>query len=195
MSKDIVKALVTKKFSEAKELVFQSLYAKTALAMDDARMGVASSVFNAPAEQVEEGTAGIYDDDDKMVSKPVIKSGRKTGVPAGASRETMAAARRANPYRAKLGKGVPAGAKVEEDFQTDARVGEMGRKIDRADLAAGRFMDPDNKRGLWKKGKPKSRAALKKGKRLEKAYTKLVAKDDREAASKKTFGRSGKVIK
>ena len=100
MSKDIVKALVTKKFSEAKELVFQSLYAKTALAMDDARMGVASSVFNAPAEQVEEGTAGIYDDD-KMVSKPVIKSGMKTGVPAGASRETMAAARRANRYRAK----------------------------------------------------------------------------------------------
>ncbi len=88
MSKDIVKALVTKKFSEAKELVFQSLYAKTALAMDDARMGVASSVFNAPSEQVDEGT----------------------GVPAGASKEKMEAARKANPYRVKLGKGRPAGA-------------------------------------------------------------------------------------
>jgi len=113
MSKDIVKALVTKKFSEAKDLVFQSLYAKTALAMDDARMGVASSVFNAPAEQVEEGTGGIYDDD-TMVSTPVIKKpARKvegTGVPAGASKEKMSAARKANPYRVKLGKGVPAGA-------------------------------------------------------------------------------------
>ena len=89
MSKDIVKALVTKKFSEAKELVFQSLYAKTALAMDDARMGVASSVFNAPAEQVEEGK----------------------GVPAGASKEDHEKARKANPYKVKLGKGVPAGAK------------------------------------------------------------------------------------
>ena len=54
MSKNIVKALVTKKFSEAKDLVFQSLYAKVALAMDDARMNVASSVFNAPTQQVEE---------------------------------------------------------------------------------------------------------------------------------------------
>jgi hypothetical protein len=108
MSKDIVKALVTKKFSEAKDLVFQSLYAKTALAMDDARMGVASSVFNAPAEQVEEGTGGIYDDDNMSDSKPVRKG---TGVPAGASKEKMAASRKANPYKVKLGKGIPAGAK------------------------------------------------------------------------------------
>ena len=54
MSKDIVKSLVTKKFSEAKDLVFQALYAKAALAMDDARLGVASSVFNTPTEQVAE---------------------------------------------------------------------------------------------------------------------------------------------
>ena len=53
MSKDIVKSLVTKKFSEAKDLVFQALYAKAALAMDDARLGVASSVFNTPLDEEE----------------------------------------------------------------------------------------------------------------------------------------------
>ena len=129
MSKNIVKALVTKKFSEAKDLVFQSLYAKVALAMDDARMNVASSVFNAPTEQ------------------------------------------------------------VEEDYQTDARAETMGRRIDRADLAAGKAEMP------LPSGKAKSPKAIKKGKRLVKAYYTLVAQDDREAASKKTFGRGGKVIK
>jgi len=54
MSKNIVKALVTKKFSEAKDLVFKSLYAKAALAMDDARLGVASSVFNSTSDETDE---------------------------------------------------------------------------------------------------------------------------------------------
>lgn len=82
MSKDIVKALVTKKFSEAKELVFQSLYAKTALAMDDARMGVASSVFNAPAEQVEEDVMDVAAK--KATQKSLVKlADRATISPTG----------------------------------------------------------------------------------------------------------------
>ena len=62
MSKDIVKALVTKKFSEAKDLVFKSLYAKAALAMDDARLGVASSVFNSPLDETEEVTEEVEEE-------------------------------------------------------------------------------------------------------------------------------------
>ena len=101
MSKDIVKALVTKKFSEAKELVFQSLYAKTALAMDDARMGVASSVFNAPTDQ----------DEDFELDEGETKKAHETSAPAGASDKDFAAARKASPYRVRLGKGTPAGSK------------------------------------------------------------------------------------
>ena len=89
MSKDIVKALVTKKFSEAKELVFQSLYAKTALAMDDARMGVASSVFNAPADQ-DEGFE--LDEDDRNRQNNIdTQLGRKEWS-ANRTREERAAA-------------------------------------------------------------------------------------------------------
>ena len=62
MSKDIVKALVTKKFSEAKDLVFKSLYAKAALAMDDARLGVASSVFNSPSDETDEVTEEVEEE-------------------------------------------------------------------------------------------------------------------------------------
>ena len=62
MSKDIVKALITKKFSEAKDLVFKSLYAKAALAMDDARLGVASSVFNSPSDETDEVTEEVTEE-------------------------------------------------------------------------------------------------------------------------------------
>ena len=87
--KKIAKALVNKSFAEAKELVFKSLYAKASLALDEARFAVANSVFN-------EG-----------------KTAPDTGVPAGASEDKFKAARatiKKAGYKAKLGKGVPAGA-------------------------------------------------------------------------------------
>ena len=54
MNKQIVKALALKNFSEAKELVFKSLYAKSALALDEARIEVANGVFNNTEEETEE---------------------------------------------------------------------------------------------------------------------------------------------
>jgi len=87
--KKIAKALVNKSFAEAKELVFKSLYAKASLALDEARFAVANAVFNE------------------------AKTTPDTGVPAGASEDKFKAARdtvKKAGYKAKLGKGVPAGA-------------------------------------------------------------------------------------
>ena len=54
MNKKIIQALALKNFSEAKELVFKSLYAKSALALDEARIEVANGVFNNTEEETEE---------------------------------------------------------------------------------------------------------------------------------------------
>ena len=91
-NKQIAKAMLNKNFVEAKELVFKSLYAKASLAMDEARYDVANSVFNE------------------------AKKTPDTGVPAGASEDKFKAARatiKKAGYKAKLGKGVPAGAMKE----------------------------------------------------------------------------------
>jgi hypothetical protein len=85
-NKKIVKALLEKNYVDAKESVFKSLYAKSSLALDEARYDVANSVFNE------------------------AKKSPATSVPAGASEEEHAKARAANPYRVRLGKGKPAGA-------------------------------------------------------------------------------------
>jgi hypothetical protein len=146
MSKDIVKALVTKKFSEAKDLVFQSLYAKTALAMDDARMGVASSVFNSSAEQVDEsgkaklrrmrrsqGRAWARGDAEKMTSmgtaiRDKTKKEDKKDINRTGSVQNMTN-KRADSNRKRLGIGegtyaVPASPaeqdRVVEDVMDDA---------------------------------------------------------------------------
>jgi hypothetical protein len=175
-NKLIAKALLNKSFSEAKELVFKSLYAKSSLALDEARYDVANSVFNE------------------------AKKSPATSVPAGASEEEHAKARAANPYRVRLGKGKPAGAmkeeaELDEMAVTAARAKEHGKKIYKADIKAWRYMNPDNRKGMWKNGKAKSPAHIKKGKGLEKAYDKAVAQSDKEVASKKLYGRGGKVVK
>lgn len=85
-NKRIARAMLNKSFAEAKELVFKSLYAKSSLALDEARYAVANSVFNE------------------------AKKSPATSVPAGASEEEHAKARAANPYRVRLMPGKPAGA-------------------------------------------------------------------------------------
>jgi hypothetical protein len=98
INKQIAKALLNKSFAEAKELVFKSLYAKASLALDEARFVVANTVFNE------------------------AKKTPDTGVPAGASEDKFTAARatiKKAGYKAKLGKGVPAGSMKEEAEQID----------------------------------------------------------------------------
>lgn len=99
-TKHIAKAVLNKSFAEAKELVFKSLYARASLALDEARLEVAQSVFN-------EG---------KTASKV------PAGVPAGASEDKFKAASaeiKKAGYKAKLGKGIPAGSMKEEAEQID----------------------------------------------------------------------------
>ena len=45
-NKRIARAMLNKSFAEAKELVFKSLYAKSSLALDEARYTVANAIFN-----------------------------------------------------------------------------------------------------------------------------------------------------
>ena len=61
INKKIVKSLLEKNYSEMKDLVFKSLYAKASLLMDEERVAVADVLFN-------EGSGGMYDDDDTTVA-------------------------------------------------------------------------------------------------------------------------------
>jgi len=56
INKKIVKSLLEKNYSDMKDLVFKSLYAKASLLMDEERVAVADVLFN-------EGSGGMYDDD------------------------------------------------------------------------------------------------------------------------------------
>ena len=91
INKRIARAMLNKSFAEAKELVFKSLYAKSSLALDEARYAVANAIFNE------------------------AKKRTTYSVPAGASEEEFAKARAANPYRVRLlHPGKPAGAPADK---------------------------------------------------------------------------------
>ena len=173
-NKLIAKALLNKSFSEAKELVFKSLYAKSSLALDEARFAVANSVFNE------------------------AKTAPDTGVPAGASEDKFKAVRatiKKAGYKAKLGKGVPAGAmkeeaELDEMAQTPARQRDMEHKIQRHDVKAQRGYEAK----MNKTGK-----AAERGRKLEDkhdtAVRRLIKQDTKEYESEKLYGRGGKIVK
>jgi hypothetical protein len=78
---------------------------------------------------------------------------------------------------------------------TAGRGREHEAKINRAETKAYRFMNPDNRKGLFgKDGKAKSPAALKKGKELEKGEKTARSDYDKEVKSKKLFDKGGKVV-
>jgi len=78
---------------------------------------------------------------------------------------------------------------------TAGRAREHEAKINSAETKAYRFMNPDNRKGLFgKSGKAKSPAALKKGKGLEKGENKARSDYDKEVASDKLFDKGGKVL-
>ena len=66
INKKIVKSLLEKNYSEMKDLVFKSLYAKASLLMDEERVAVADVLFN-------EGSGGMYDDDESAAAAPAKK--------------------------------------------------------------------------------------------------------------------------
>ena len=78
---------------------------------------------------------------------------------------------------------------------TAARGREHEGKINRADLKAWKYLNPDNRKGMWgKDGKPKSSAAMKKGRKLEKDVDKAQSDYDKEVDSDKLFDKGGKVL-
>jgi hypothetical protein len=155
--KKIAKALVNKSFAEAKELIFKSLYAKASLALDEARFAVANAVFNE------------------------AKTAPDTGVPAGASKDKMKAARdtvKKAGYKAKLGKGVPAGAMKEE-----AELDEMAQTAAREKQWSGQLRKTEKQ--LSKDSTPS----------LRRKHEKLFLKGMGERHSKKLYGKNGKPVK
>lgn len=75
INKKIVKSLLEKNYSDMKDLVYKSLYAKASLLMDEERVVVADVLFN-------EGSGGMYDDDSSAAAAPAKKSakGKKSEV-------------------------------------------------------------------------------------------------------------------
>ena len=66
INKKIVKSLLEKNYSDMKDLVYKSLYAKASLLMDEERVAVADVLFN-------EGSGGMYDDDESAAAAPAKK--------------------------------------------------------------------------------------------------------------------------
>ena len=69
INKKIVKSLLEKNYSDMKDLVYKSLYAKASLLMDEERVAVADVLFN-------EGSGGMYDDDESAAAAPAKKSAK-----------------------------------------------------------------------------------------------------------------------
>jgi hypothetical protein len=71
-NKKIAKALLEKNYADAKEHVFNALYAKASLLLDEQRVAVAEAVFN------EDKAMGMYshdaDEDKKETKKKKTKS-------------------------------------------------------------------------------------------------------------------------
>jgi len=73
-NKQIAKAVLNKSFAEAKELVFKSLYARASLALDEARLEVAQSVFNSVKEDAEQLDEVSPPDMEKMTGSKSAKA-------------------------------------------------------------------------------------------------------------------------
>ena len=70
INKKIVKSLLEKNYSDMKDLVYKSLYAKASLLMDEERVAVVDVLYN-------EGTGGMYDDDSSAADPATTKKSAK----------------------------------------------------------------------------------------------------------------------
>lgn len=113
MNKQIVKALALKNFSEAKELVFKSLYAKSALALDEARIEVANGVFNN-AEETEEAEEIEESNMKELDTERQLKSGYFTNAKSRKAHVNKFYARKAKEKASR------SPSEVEKDAKTDA---------------------------------------------------------------------------
>ena len=139
MSKDIVKALVTKKFSEAKDLVFKSLYAKAALAMDDARLGVASSVFNSPSDETGEVTDEVEEEVEEVDESNMKELDTERQLKNGYFDDAKSRKAHVNNFYARKAKekASRSPSEIEKDAKTDAyraaHTKKTGKRLGRID--------------------------------------------------------------
>lgn len=134
MNKQIVKALALKNFSEAKELVFKSLYAKSALALDEARIEVANGVFNNTEEETEETeeTEEIEESNMKELdTERQLKGGYFTNAKSRKAHVNKFYARKAKEKASR------SPSEVEKDAKTDAYraayTKKTGKRVGRID--------------------------------------------------------------
>lgn len=85
MNKQIARALVLKNFTEAKGLIFGSLYAKSSLAMDEARYEITKSMFNTPEESeetIEEETEQLDELSPELLGRYMKKANQQAQISA-----------------------------------------------------------------------------------------------------------------
>lgn len=126
INKKIVKSLLEKNYSDMKDLVFKSLYAKASLLMDEERVAVADVLFN-------EGSGGMYDDDASAASP--------------AKPKTASAARIAAP-RASQSQKPPKRKPVQEENAQEkkAEVKTIKKPGANKDINSGAYTTPANKK-------------------------------------------------
>ena len=131
MNKKIIQALALKNFSEAKELVFKSLYAKSALALDEARLEVANGVFNNAEEETEE-TEEIEESNMKELdTERQLKGGYFTNAKSRKAHVDKFYARKAKEKASR------SPSEIEKDAKTDAYraayTKKTGKRVGRID--------------------------------------------------------------
>lgn len=169
-NKKIAKALLEKNYADAKEHVFNALYAKASLLLDEQRVAVAEVVFN------EDKKMGMYSDGDDEEKKETKKKKTKSEKPS-MYEETEEVAEEVAEEEAEL----------EEDIQTPERAAEMRRKVKASD----RGVD----RAAAKYIKTPTKANNQAHSKAIRQHFDVAGQNAKEQYSKKTYGKGGKEVK
>ena len=125
MHRKIIQSIMLEKFAKAKELVFKSLYAKSALSLDEARRGVASFVFNTLEEEEEEEETEVQESNMKEIDTDrLLKKWRKDHVSNFHLRKAKEKASR-SPEQVKKD--------ADADAYSAAHVKKTGKRLGRID--------------------------------------------------------------
>jgi exonuclease VII small subunit len=180
-NRKIVQALLLKDYASLKESVFSLLYAKASLALDEARVAVANAVFNEASEikPSPERAARVK----REIGKPLMYAGKKAGTTG---------------IRTAEGKLKEATEQIEEDIQTPERAAQMKAKIRRGrkkaselEAKATRHTSP-----VFSVANYPSPLAYQPLHAIQASKVRaLERKDAKEKASKKLYGKGGKVVK
>ena len=169
-NKKIAKALLEKNYADAKEHVFNALYAKASLLLDEQRVAVAEAVFN------EDKAMGMYSHDADEEKKETKKKKTKSEKPSMYEEAEEVAEEVAEEE-----------AELEEDIQTPERAAEMRRKVKASD----RGVD----RAAAKYIKTPTKANNQAHSKAIRQHFDVAGQNAKEQYSKKTYGKGGKEVK